>query len=482
MYVINIASFNLNRLPGETMKKERPADLSRRDIIKHALAGMAGFTTMSILPPGCSRAQTVPESANPPNILLMVADDAGWRDVGYHGSEIRTPNLDRLMREGVEMDQFYVCPTCSPTRAAILTGRYASRYGILGPIAMRSKQTLPPETLTLPRLLQQNGYSTAITGKWHLGLRPENGPRQYGFDHTYGYLHGQIDQFTHVYKNGDRSWHRNDQFIEEEGHATDLIRDEATRFITTLRDKSKPFFLYVPFSVPHYPLQEEEKWVNPYESIENESRRLYAASVTHMDAAVGSLVETLETEGLRENTLVIFISDNGGQEDWEPTFEYEGRHGTYDRLGDNRPLRDWKGSLYEGGIRVPAIINWPSRLKPARNSQVANAVDIYPTVADVAGLEVPEETEIDGISLLESCVGKSGPDSRMLYWKTSRQSALRKDDWKLVVTQSDSGESVTELYNLSSDPYEKDDLSETEPEMVSALLRELGAQSALDSS
>ena len=270
--------------------------ISRRDLLGRSLAGLTGLglgiSSAGLL--ACSAGKNPMEQHTPPNILMVVADDAGWKDVGYHGSEIKTPNLDKLMREGVELNQFYVCPTCSPTRASLLTGRYASRYGILGPIAMKSEQTLPADTLTLPALLRQNGYTTAITGKWHLGLRPEHGPRQYGFDHTYGYLHGQVDQYTHHYKNGDRSWHRNDVFIEEEGHATDLIRDEAIRFITTIRDKSKPFYLYVPFSVPHYPLQEESKWVEPYSSIENESRRLFAASVTHMDDSVGRLVKTLE--------------------------------------------------------------------------------------------------------------------------------------------------------------------------------------------
>lgn len=457
--------------------------VSRRELMEQTLAGLSGlglgiFSTNFI---ACSEGKKpAAAAAAPPNILLMVADDAGWRDIGYHGSEIRTPNLDKLMREGVELNQFYVCPTCSPTRASLLTGRYASRYGILGPIAMKSEQTLPADTLTLPALLRQNGFSTAITGKWHLGLRPENGPRQYGFEHTYGYLHGQIDQYTHIYKNGDRSWHRNDVFIEEEGHATDLIRDEAINFIKTIRDKGKPFFLYVPFSVPHYPLQEEAKWVEPYSSIENESRRLYAASVTHMDDAVGHLIETLETEALRENTLVIFISDNGGQEDWIPTFEYEGRHGPNDRLGDNLPLRDWKGSLYEGGIRVPALMNWPSRLQPQKVEQAANAIDIYPTVASLAGASVPESTGIEGINLWDSVSKENPPGDRTLYWRTSRQMALRRGDWKLVSTGETLEEGEMELFDLADDPNETENLAEKHPDIVSSLFEEIEKQAHLD--
>ena len=198
---------------------------------------------------------------------MFVADDAGWHDVGYHGSEINTPNIDKLAEDGVELNQFYVYPTCSPSRASLLTGKYASRFGIGEPIAMKSKQVLPTNVETLPEALKKEGYQTAITGKWHLGLSLESGPSHYGFDYSYGFLHGQIDQYTHRYKNGDRSWYRNDKFVDEKGHATDLITNEAIKYITNIRDKSKPFFIYIPYSVPHYPLQEEEKWVKPYKNI-----------------------------------------------------------------------------------------------------------------------------------------------------------------------------------------------------------------------
>src|SRR5262249_50040567 len=162
------------------------------------------------------------DPASQPNILVIVADALGWRDIGYHDSDIRTPNLDRLAKAGVRLERNYVYPTCSPTRAGILTGRNPSRFGIHGPIDGRSELALPKETMTLSRVLHDRGYETALCGKWHLGLRPEVGPRKYGFDHSYGYLHGQIDQLTHRYKNGDRTWHRDDVFIDEQGHATDL--------------------------------------------------------------------------------------------------------------------------------------------------------------------------------------------------------------------------------------------------------------------
>ncbi len=195
-----------------------------------------------------------------PNILVVVADDLGFNDVGYHGSEIRTPTLDALAASGVRLEQYYVFPTCSPTRTALLTSRNPSRFGVMGPIGGRSELAVPTETMTLADVLKSAGYATAISGKWHLGLRPEVGPRQYGFDSTYGYLHGQIDPCTHLYKNGDRTWHRNDVFLDEQGHATDLLAAEAVRWIETPREQ--PFFLYLAFSVPHMPLEEDARWTS----------------------------------------------------------------------------------------------------------------------------------------------------------------------------------------------------------------------------
>ncbi|MBN2357538.1 sulfatase-like hydrolase/transferase [candidate division KSB1 bacterium] len=463
----------------KNIRKKSGHDLHRRDFLGRTALGLAGVGGLWYL--RCSGVETEPGSKHP-NILLIVADDAGWRDVGYHGSEIKTRNLDRLRETGAELDQFYVCPTCSPTRASLLTGRPAGRFGILGPIAGKSKQVLPFDTLTLPQLLKLNGYATAITGKWHLGLRLENGPRKYGFEYTYGYLHGQIDPYTHLYKFGDRTWHRNDQLIEEEGHATDLITDEAIRFIADHRDKSRPFFLYVPYSVPHYPLNEDEKWIAPYrESIPDQSRRLFAASMSHLDDAVGRLLKTLQAENLQNNTMVIFMSDNGGQQNWLGTAEqYEGRYAPQRRLGDNRPLRDWKGTLYEGGIRVPALWNWPGRLSAKRVRSVISVTDILPTIAAIAGISLPPDHEIEGKNVWESIAqGAIGPD-RTLYWRTDKQLAVRYGDWKLVHTGANPNVGVDELFDLAKDPLEQTDIAPQHPEKLSALRKVLLAQYALD--
>jgi arylsulfatase A-like enzyme len=418
------------------------------------------------------------EPERPLNILVLVADDLGWRDVGYHGSEIKTPHLDRLAQEGVRLERHYVYPTCSPTRAGLLTGRNPSRFSIHGPIDGRSAAALPKDTVTLARALQSRGYATALFGKWHLGLRPTVGPRQYGFERTYGYLHGQIDQLTHRYKNGDRSWHRDDTFVDEEGHATDLIADEAVKFITTRREQ--PFFLWVAFSVPHYPLQEEAKWLAPYrETIKDPSRRLYAASVTHMDAAIGRLVGALNRSGRLKETLILFTSDNGGQEDYASQTDYGGRHGPYSTLGDNRPLRGWKTDLYEGGIRVPALVSWGGRLQAGAVADTVSYLDWFPTLARLAGVEPRAGWKLEGRDVWP-LLRRQGPApaAAVLYWDTGNAAAVLAGDWKLIAPQRRPGR--VEVYQLGDDPAEANNLADANRGKVEELRKVLAEQKKLD--
>jgi arylsulfatase A-like enzyme len=416
-----------------------------------------------------------------PNFIIIMADDLGWADVGYHDSEIFTPNLNKMADFGSTFTRFYTYPTCSPTRASLLTGKPASRFGIFSPIAGRSTKMLPDDTVTLPELLKQHGYATAISGKWHLGLRPEVGPNVYGFEHAYGFLHGQIDQYSHEYKNGDPSWHRNGNFINEEGHATDLITKDAIDFIKKERHKAKPFFLYVPFSVPHYPLQEPAEWVDRYKkSIKDESRRLYAASVSHMDDAIGKLLDCLEEENLHTNTLVLFISDNGGQKDWYPNTEYNGKHGPNKSLGNNNPFRGWKGDLYEGGIRVPAIALWFSKLSGQKVNEVIHVMDIYPTVAHLAGIVLDESLKIEGKNIWNTLLNQELMEERVLYWRTNNELAIRKNFWKLINIGKTPEIGKNELYNLYQDPYESIDFSLDYPNIVAELLGDLKKQYLLD--
>lgn len=436
----------------------------------------------------CNQTENDYNISSKPNFVLFVADDAGWHDVGYHGSEIKTPNIDKLANSGVELNQFYVYPTCSPSRAALLTGKYASRFGIGEPIAMKSEQVLPTNVKTLPEALKQVGYQTALTGKWHLGLSLESGPGHYGFDYTYGYLHGQIDQYTHRYKNGDRTWYRGNEFIDEKGHATDLITNEVINYITKVREKSSPFFIYVAYSVPHYPLQEEDKWIEPYKNINDaDSRKLFDASMAHMDFSIGRIIQTLEDEKLLENTIAIFISDNGGQESWYPEKEskiklYDGKFGPYPKLGDNSPLKGYKAELYEGGIRVPAIIFWKNHLKHNKVEQLIKVTDLFPTLTSLVDSSLTQSLDLDGENMWDFIsIEEQINEEREIYYRIPDQFALRRGDWKLIHFGNTLGEGREELFNLKNDPNETKNVVKDYPKVRNELFKALENQINLDS-
>ncbi len=428
----------------------------------------------------CSPEQKSKTANNQPNIIVIVADDLGWNDIGYHGSEIKTPAIDKMAQEGIELDRFYVHSVCSPTRASLLTGRCPSRYGILSPLG--DDPVFPEGTVTIAELLKQNGYETAISGKWHLGTVPEARPMRFGFNSSYGYLRGQIDPYTHLYKNGNKTWHRNDTLIDEEGHATDLITDEAVRFIEESLDNSKPFFLYVAYSVPHFPLEEPQNWTDMYEkTIENESRRLYAASVSHMDEGISRIMATLDKNKIYENTIILFFSDNGAQESWHSKTQYNGKFIGNDVLGDNKPLRDWKTSFYDGALRVPAVIMWKGRLSHGKYNEAINVVDIYPTFAGLAGADIPKELRLEGLSFWSSLEGATLPEDRIMYWRMNSGIALKKGDWKLIHHGKTPDEGTDELYNILFDPNETKDVSEENGKILLELKREMKHQFSLDS-
>lgn len=408
-----------------------------------------------------------------PNILVIIADDAGWNDVGYHGSEIETPNIDSLAKHGIALNRFYVAPTCSPSRAAFLTGIPASRMGIVAPISDQSEKTLPDSLTTLPHALQEAGYETALIGKWHLGLKPESGPNAYGFDYSYGFLHGQIDQYSHTYKNGDQSWHRNGHFMEEEGHATDLITRETIHWLTENRDTSQPFFLQVAYSVPHVPLQEVEKWKERYkEAISDSSRLAYAASMIHMDSGMGQIMETLEKEGLSESTLVLFMSDNGAQKDWYPDQQYDGKYGPYATLGSNHPFRGWKTSNYEGGIRVPALLYWKNTLDPAKIDHPVSVTDFMPTFLEIAGIE-KQPRYMEGKSIRNLMYGLEPEGSRSIYVRGHLQESLITRKWKMIRTRHRERPAEYELYQIEHDPEERQNVIAEYPDIALELKQKL---------
>ncbi|MHC4997325.1 MAG: sulfatase-like hydrolase/transferase, partial [Planctomycetota bacterium] len=419
-------------------------------------------------------------TAQQPNIIFIISDDQGWRDIGYNQSEIKTPVLDRLATEGARLTQHYVYPTCSPTRAAVISGRNPSRFGIHGPIAGDSTKTLPTDIAHLPRELNKLGYFTASSGKWHLGLSTQYHPGRYGFQSSYGALHGQIDPYTHLYKFGDRTWHRDGRFIEEEGHATDLITDEAIRLIRQKRNQ--PFFLYVAYTVPHYPLAEPKEWTDLYPGIRDSSRKLFAASVTHMDHGIGRIVEALKQTDQRDNTLIVYTSDNGGQEKWSSATQYKGRYKDkpHNVLGDNRPLRDWKGSLYQGGIRVPAFANWPGKIKAQEIDEPSSVLDWFPTLIAFAGGEVSGQDHLEGINIRPHLTTKHAPlPARELYWNTGSTKAVIVGGWKIIETKHD-GKNHHELYHLANDPYEKNNLTAEQPDKVKSMAKRIRSQHRRD--
>lgn len=426
------------------------------------------------------RTETATNEPVRPNILLVVADDLGWADVGYHGSELLTPNLDRLVRNGVELDQHYVAPVCSPTRAGLLSGRYCSRFGCTTPT---NDLVYPFGTLTLASALASVGYDTCITGKWHLGSKAEWGPRQFGFRHTHGSFAGGVGPWNHLYKDGPftRTWHRNDELVEEEGHVTDLIGREAVRFIEMQRDC--PFFIYVPFTAVHTPIDEPPEWLDMNRHIP-ERRRQFAGSTSHMDHVVGQLVEALDRTGQRENTLLIFFSDNGGARRGDNA-SYPGVHPPNEVLGLNGPLRGWKAQVYDGGVRTPAFVQWPGMLGPRKLAAPLHVTDWMPTLCGLAGCRPEADPRWDGADIWPVLQGAdAAPAERTLYtagphW---RSGAVREGDWKLVVhrAEADSSGWCAELFDLGADPGESQDLALDEADRAEHLFARLEAEMSQD--
>jgi arylsulfatase A-like enzyme len=407
-------------------------------------------------------AQTVP--APRPNIVFILADDLGWKDVGWHGSEIRTPQLDRLAAGGVRLEQFYVQPVCSPTRASLMTGRYPMRYGLqVDVVRPNAKYGLSLEERMLPQALREAGYATRMVGKWHLGSFEESyWPLSRGFDHHYGHLFGAIDYFTHV-RDKKPDWYRDGKAITEEGYSTELLGAEAVRIIRE-HDGAKPLFLYVAFNATHAPLQAPASYLEPYKDLPGHDRRLKAAMTACMDEQIGKIAEAIEQRGLREKTLLIFLSDNGG-----PTGK--------GNAALNDPLRAGKATLYEGGVRVPAFAVWPGRLKAgAVVNEMFHITDWYPTLLSLAGAKTEQRLPVDGKDIWASVAdGKPSPRDEILHNVEPTRGAIRKGPWKLIVhARMPAGSAAgAELFNIAEDPNEKTDLASSHPDKVKDLLDRL---------
>jgi len=421
--------------------------------------------------------------ASPPNIVFIMADDLGWADVAFndHQGNAPTPHLKQLAAKSLELTQHYVAPVCSPTRTALLTGRCWSRFGITSPT---NTLALPPDTITLAHALKSQGYETCLTGKWHLGSLPKWGPNHFGFDHSYGSLAGGITSFTHRYKKGPYSitWHRNETLIEEEGHVTDLLTNEAVTWIAGNSERgSKPFFLYVPFTAVHLPVNETKDWLDEVPAtITKPIARQYAACIMHLDHSVGRILQALDHHDLWRNTLVVFTSDNGGSWATNNTQPYPPDDSLPGKLtASNKPLRDQKGSVYEGGTRVPTLVSWSGKVVAGKISTPVFIADWMPTFCKLTGFQTDRDLAWDGTDLSSLLTKGTEIAERPIYiagpnW---RACSLRIGDWKLVESNN---KQRYELYNIAEDPSEKTNLASTYLKRVTSMMVTLAEVRAAD--
>jgi arylsulfatase A-like enzyme len=412
------------------------------------------------------------QAGGKPNIVHIVADDLGWKDVGFNGcTDIKTPNLDALAAGGAKLSQFYVQPMCTPTRAALMTGRYPFRYGLqTAVIPSVSAYGLDTSEWLLPQCLKEAGYKTAIIGKWHLGHADKKyWPRQRGFDYQYGAMIGELDYFTHS-DQGVLDWFRDNEPAKEDGYTTTLIGKDAAKLIEQ-HDTATPLYLYLTFNAPHTPYQAPKEYIDRYTSINDPTRRTYAAMVTCLDDEIGRVVGALEQKGMRGNTMILFHSDNGGTRN----AMFAGVMADMSKVKipcDNGPYHEGKGTLYEGGVRVCALVNWPGHIKPGSVNGLIHAVDMYPTLAALAGASTAKCKPLDGINVWETiAAGKASPRTEVVVNVESFRGAVRQGDWKLVWRTL--LPSKVELFNVIDDPSEKNNLAAQHPDKVAALQQRL---------
>lgn len=399
-----------------------------------------------------------------PNILVILTDDLGYHDVSYYGTpDIQTPNIDSLCKAGMRFDNFYAnSPVCSPSRASLMSGRYPEMVGVPGLIRSNPEDNfgyLKPDAILLPDLLKKKQYNTAIIGKWNLGLESPNKPNERGFDYFYGFLDDMMDSYwTHLRK-GKNFMRENEKVIDPEGHATDIFTESATKYVHSQKGNKNPFFLYLAYNAPHFPVQPKEEWLTKVQKREpgiSERRAKLVALIEHLDDGIGKVIQTLKANGLYENTLIIFLSDNGGH---------------LEDGANNGNLRDGKQSVYEGGIRIPAFFVWPSQIKPGSVAcQKSLIMDIYPTIGEIIGIEI--KNKIDGISLLPILneTSKALPERPLFFTRREGNSryggqtiqAVISSNWKLL---QNSPYSPYELYNIYEDPLEQRNLIDYEPEL-----------------
>ena len=393
-----------------------------------------------------------------PNIVMILADDLGYGDLGCFGAkDLKSPHIDNLAKRGLRFTNFYAnCPVCSPTRAALLTGRYQDLVGVPGVIRTHADNNwgwLSPDAELLPVSLKAAGYKSAIIGKWHLGLEEPNTPNARGFDYFHGFLGDMMDDYYHHRRHNINYMRENKTEINPEGHATDLFTTWACEYLKK-RKPGEPFFLYLAYNAPHTPIQPPKDWLEKVKQREpgiSEQRAKLVALIEHMDHGVGQVMECLQNQGLAENTLVIFSSDNGGQ---------------LNVGANNGPLRDGKQSVYEGGLKVPTIAVWPDKIVAGTKTDFRGmSMDLFPTMQAAAGL-TPSKG-IEGVSMLPTFLGESQPPLREQWFFRRREGGTRyggktieaviQGDWKLL---QNSPFAPQELYNLKNDPKEQENVAQ----------------------
>ena len=407
-----------------------------------------------------------------PNVVLIITDDAGYGDFGSYGApDIRTPNIDAIGRAGVRLTDFYANgATCTPTRTGLISGRYQQRFGLETPLGARGKEDwprgLPATGRSLPQLLKNNGYATALVGKWHLGWKDEYSPNAHGFDYFFGFKSGLADYYHHTTSSNapeGEGLFENTTPVTADGYLTDLITQRSIRFIEA--HAGQPFFIDVAYNAPHWPYQrpdqpsrarENARHLTPFDTATS-TRADYVAMVERVDQGVGQILKTLDRLGLRQNTLVVFTNDNGGE--W---------------LSRNAPLFHHKGTVWEGGIRVPALVRWPAHIPANRVShQVGMTMDLTATILAATRTSVPAEARLDGIDLLPVLEGKVPNVERTVFWRVSGarpQSAVREGDWKLLMD----GDRAF-LFNLRTDIGERTNLVGVQSDIARRLRTKLTA-------
>lgn len=435
---------------------------------RHLLRRLAAFLLAPFTLPAATPSPAAAASPAPPNIVLIMADDLGLADIGsYGGTRTPTPHLDALAAGGLRFTDYHANgPVCSPTRAALLTGRYQQRAGIDEVVnadparGHREAHGLQPREVTFAKQLRAAGYRTGLMGKWHLGYAPAFNPRHHGFDEFRGYVSGNVDFHSHVDGAGFADWWHDLELVDEPGYTTHLITRHALRFIEANRDR--PFCLYVAHEAPHSPYQGpgDAPIRRAGAKLAKESptpehiARAYREMVQEMDRGVGEIVALLARLKLDRSTLVIFCSDNGATRD-----------------GNNGPLRGYKGSLWEGGHRVPAIFHWPGTIRPGVTAATALSMDLMPTFLELARAPLPPGHQLDGVSLAPLLLKGQTPPARPLFWAYNNHAAVRDGPWKLLIERG----GAPQLFHLDRDLAEAADLAAQEPAKVRELQAALAA-------